>query len=135
MTRRSIAGTALLTAAALLALPVVAKADSKTPDGKAVYTKNCSSCHAATGQGVPGTFPPLAKNSFVTGDQKKVATVLVKGLNGEIKVNGKSYNGTMPAWKGTLSNAEIAAVANYIRTAWGNKASKKVAESDVAAVK
>lgn len=132
MTRRSTAAT--LAVAALLALPLVAKADSKSPDGKAVYSKNCSSCHQAGGQGVPSTFPPLAKNSFVTGDAKKVIGAVVHGLNGQISVSGKSYNGTMPAWKGQLSNAEIAAVVTYIRSAWGNKASK-VSEKDVAAVK
>lgn len=132
MTRRSTA--AALAVAAFLALPLAARADSKTPDGKAVYTKNCSSCHQATGQGVPSTFPPLAKNSFVTGDAKKVIGAVLHGLTGQISVNGKSYNGSMPAWKSQLSNGEIAAVITYIRSAWGNKASK-VSEKDVAAVK
>jgi mono/diheme cytochrome c family protein len=132
MTRRSTA--AALAVAALLALPLAAKADSKSADGKAVYTKNCSSCHQANGQGVSGTFPPLAKNSFVSGDAKKVIGAVVHGLTGTITVNGKTYNGTMPVWKGQLSNAEIAAVVTYIRSAWGNKASK-VSEKDVAALK
>jgi mono/diheme cytochrome c family protein len=81
-----------------------------------------------------GTFPPLAKNSLVTGDKGKLITILLKGLNGPIKVNGVSYNNAMPPWKGTLSNAEIAGVATYIRTAWGNKAGP-VTEADVAKVK
>jgi mono/diheme cytochrome c family protein len=29
----------------------------------------------------------------------------------------------MPAWKGTLSDNDIAAVITYIRASWGNKAS------------
>jgi mono/diheme cytochrome c family protein len=120
--------------AALIALPPAALAASNAPDGKAVYTKNCSSCHQANGQGLSTTFPPLAKNSLVTGDPKKVIGVVLHGLNGKITVNGKTYNGNMPAWKGQLSNAEIAAVITYIRSAWGNKASK-VTEQDVAAVK
>lgn len=28
----------------------------------------------------------------------------------------------MPAWKGVISNSDIAAVITYIRSAWGNKA-------------
>jgi mono/diheme cytochrome c family protein len=40
----------------------------------------------------------------------------------------------MPAWKGQLSAGDIAAVATYIRSAWGNKA-PAVTEQDVAAIK
>jgi mono/diheme cytochrome c family protein len=40
----------------------------------------------------------------------------------------------MPSWKGQLSAGDIAAVATYIRSAWGNKAGP-VTEADVAAVK
>jgi mono/diheme cytochrome c family protein len=29
----------------------------------------------------------------------------------------------MPAWKGNLSNDDIAAVITYIRSSWGNKGS------------
>jgi mono/diheme cytochrome c family protein len=101
------------------------------PDGKAVFAKNCSSCHQATGLGLPGTFPPLAKNAYVTGDPSKVIHTLLTGMTGSIKVNGASYNGAMPPWKGTLSNAEIAAVITYIRSSWGNKASA-VTEAQVA---
>lgn len=135
MTRRSTAAAvATLALAALVAPPLTARADSKSPDGKAVYAKSCASCHQANGQGAPGAFPPLAKNPYVTGDAKKVIGTVLHGLNGQITVNGKSYNGSMPAWKGQLSNAEVAAVITYVRTSWGNKGSK-VSEKDVAAVK
>jgi mono/diheme cytochrome c family protein len=39
----------------------------------------------------------------------------------------------MPAWKGTLTNGQIADVITYIRNGWGNKASS-VTAADVAAV-
>ena len=120
-----------LTAAALVPHGHAASTAFAAADGKAVYTKNCSSCHQATGQGLTGTFPPLAKNDVVTGDPNKVIHILLNGLNGPIKVNGTSYNNAMPPWKGTLSNAEIAAVITYIRSSWGNKASA-VTEADVA---
>ena len=120
-----------LTAAALVPHGHASATASAAPDGKAVYTKNCSSCHQATGQGLTGTFPPLAKNDVVTGDPNKVIHILLNGLNGPIKVNGTSYNNAMPPWKGTLSNAEIAAVITYIRSSWGNKASA-VTEAQVA---
>ena len=41
---------------------------------------------------------------------------------------------TMPAWKGKLSNAEIADVITYMRSSWGNKGSA-VTEAQVASSK
>jgi ubiquinol-cytochrome c reductase cytochrome b subunit len=101
--------------------------------GAQVFTQNCASCHQANAQGMPGVFPPLAGNSYVTGDPKAVIHTLLYGLNGKIEVKGASYNGQMPAWKGQLSNADIAAVITYIRSSWGNSAGA-VTEADVAKV-
>lgn len=91
-------------------------------DGAKVYSTNCSSCHQASGQGVEGTFPPLAGNPVVTGDPKKVIGIVKNGLNGKIEVKGHSYNGMMPAWGQQLSDGDIAAVVTYVRSSWGNKA-------------
>ena len=102
-------------------------------DGAKVYQTNCSSCHQATGQGVPGTFPPLAGNSAVTGDAMKVIHIVKFGLTGKVDVKGTSYNGMMPAWGQQLSNGDIAAVITYVRSSWGNSASA-VTESQVAGV-
>ncbi|MBV8170826.1 MAG: cytochrome b N-terminal domain-containing protein [Candidatus Eremiobacteraeota bacterium] len=93
------------------------------PDGAKVFASNCASCHGASGQGLPGSFPPLAGNPFVVGDPAKVIATVDNGMHGAITVNGAAYNGQMPAWKGTLKPDEIAAVITYIRTSWGNKAS------------
>ncbi len=91
-------------------------------NGGAVYTANCSSCHQSNGKGQPNVFPPLAGNAVVTGDPKKVIHIVKNGLNGKIKVGSMTFNGQMPAWKGTLSNSDIAAVITYIRSSWGNHA-------------
>jgi mono/diheme cytochrome c family protein len=99
--------------------------------GATVYTTNCSSCHAANGQGTPSVAPPLAGNDVVTGDPQKVIGIVVNGLNGKITVKGQEWNGTMPPWKGTLTNKQIADVVTYIRSSWGNKA-PPVTEADVA---
>ncbi len=88
--------------------------------GLAVYTMNCSTCHQSDGKGAIG--PPLAGNPVVTGNASKVIHVVNSGLTGTISVGGKTFNGTMPAWKGTLSTSDIAAVITYIRSSWGNKA-------------
>ncbi len=103
-------------------------------DGSKVYQTNCSSCHQANGQGVPGTFPPLAKNKTVAGPATKVIRIVKYGLNGKVVVHGSTYNGQMPAWATQLSNADIAAVLTYVRSSWGNNASA-VTTAQVAAVK
>ena len=101
--------------------------------GASVYNTNCASCHQATGEGVAGAFPPLAGNPTVTGSAAKVIHIVKYGLKGAITVKGKSYNGMMPPWGTTLSNADIAAVISYVRSSWGNAATP-VTVADVKAV-
>ena len=100
--------------------------------GASGYTANCSGCHGATGVGARGAFPPLAGNPVVVGDPNAVIKIVSGGLSGSITVKGAKYNGQMPAWKGTLTNAQIASVITYIRSTWGNSASP-VTEAQVAA--
>jgi mono/diheme cytochrome c family protein len=102
-------------------------------DGEKVYNQNCSSCHQPNGQGVQGTFPPLIGNPTVTGYDIHLIHIVKYGLTGKIKVGGVEYNGMMPAWGQSLSNADIASVLTYIRSAWGNKA-RPINEARVAAV-
>ena len=114
--------------------PAATAAAATGPDGAKIYASNCESCHGANGQGLPGSFPPLAGNPFVTGDPAKVITTVDNGLHGAILVNGQTFNGTMPAWKASLKPGEISAVITYIRSSWGNKASP-VTEAQVKAAK
>ncbi|WP_407543432.1 c-type cytochrome (plasmid) [Deinococcus radiomollis] len=98
-------------------------ATSAAVDGAKVYAANCSSCHGASGAGVPGAFPPLAGNTAITGDSKYISDVLLYGLQGKIVARGQPYNGVMPAWAAQLNDAQIAAVATHVRSTWGNKGS------------
>jgi mono/diheme cytochrome c family protein len=91
-------------------------------NGKTVFNAQCAACHQANGQGVPGTFPPLAGSKWVVAARNIPIAIVHDGLQGEIEVGGQTYNGMMPAFKGTLSNDEIAAVLSYIRQEWGNQA-------------
>ncbi len=105
-----------------------------TQRGEKIYASNCASCHGAAGQGTPPMFPPLAGNRDVTGNVDKVAHTVLYGLNDvPISVSGKQYKGTMPPWKGTLSNTDIADVVTYIRSSWGNKATP-IKPEDVAKI-
>jgi ubiquinol-cytochrome c reductase cytochrome b subunit len=112
-----------------------ATASTTTGPGASVFSENCASCHGAQGKGVPGTFPPLADNPVVTGDPDKVIGIVLGGLHGAITVGGQSYNGQMPAWKGTLTNKQIADVITYIRGSLGSNKASAVTEAQVAAHK
>lgn len=101
------------------------------PDGGALYSQHCASCHQDSGQGVPGTFPSLVDNATVTAEDplKHVETVL-DGAQGRT-IDGQSYASPMPGFADQLSDAEIAAIVNHERTNWGNDA-PTVTQSDVA---
>ncbi|MDN3519888.1 cytochrome c [Aquisalimonas lutea] len=101
----------------------VAVADNSSVSGETVYNNTCAACHQAGGTGIPGSFPPLADSDWVTGEPTAVVAIVSHGLQGDIEVGGETYSGAMPAFGGQLSNREIAAVASYVRSSWGNEAS------------
>lgn len=94
-------------------------------NGEALYQANCVACHQVTGQGIPGAFPPLVNSPYILSENKdRLAAIMLYGLMGPINVLGTTYNGVMTAVGMTakLSNEELAGIANYVRTSWGNKA-------------
>lgn len=91
---------------------------SSADKGKSVYNQTCVACHQATGSGIPGAFPPLAKSDYLNKDVNRAIKGVVKGLSGAITVNGKKFNGNMPAQ--ALSDAQIADALTYVYSNWGN---------------
>ncbi|HDZ38281.1 MAG TPA: c-type cytochrome [Marinobacter sp.] len=94
-----------------------------TPDGAALFGAHCSACHQASGQGIPGAFPPLAGSKWLQGDPAIPVAIVHDGLQGNIEVAGNTFQGAMPKFGGQLSDAELAAVLSYTRSQWGNDAS------------
>ncbi len=102
-------------------LGLASAAGAAENSGEATYLQNCSACHQPDGKGLAGAFPPLANSDWIKGKSPKdVATTILKGLQGEIVVNGETYNSVMPA-QSHLSDAEIASAVNYVLSSWGNK--------------
>jgi mono/diheme cytochrome c family protein len=92
--------------------------------GKKLYSSVCASCHQANGMGVPGVYPPLAKSDWVNHDERAIR-ILLHGLQGPIKVDGKDYNSVMPAIGPggyNFTDEKIAHVLTYVRQEWGNTA-------------
>ena len=102
--------------------------------GRAAYERTCGSCHATDGLGKAGQAPLLAGSEWVTGDVTALARVPLAGLNGPIKVAGHDWNLAMAPMGAGLSDADLAAVLTYIRTAWGNKSSA-VSEAEAKAAR
>ncbi|WP_439649425.1 copper-containing nitrite reductase [Flavobacterium taihuense] len=86
--------------------------------GKAIFGTTCFACHQSEGQGVPNAFPPLAKSDYLNADPKRAIQAVIRGLSGEITVNGKKINSVMPSQN--LSDDEIADVLTYVYSSWGN---------------
>jgi ubiquinol-cytochrome c reductase cytochrome b subunit len=119
----------VLAAAPAAAAPSTGSA-SAAGNGASVFAQNCQTCHGQNGLGQAGVAPPLAGNPFVTGDPKAVINVVENGLHGET-IMGQSYGAPMPAWKGTLSKSDLAAVITYIRGGLGSNKASAVTESQI----
>lgn len=103
-------------------------------EGKSLFDSTCAACHQATGEGVPGTFPPLKGNAAVNAaDAKTQIETILDGRQGTV-IGGQKYSGVMPPFGSQLSDVQVANVANYERSAWGNHG-KHVTADDVAALR
>jgi mono/diheme cytochrome c family protein/heme/copper-type cytochrome/quinol oxidase subunit 4 len=93
--------------------------------GEQTYT-NCVACHQPNGQGVPAAFPPQAGHApeiyNVEGGRTYMIHTVLYGLQGEIVVDGTTYNGIMTPWGALLDDEQIASVLNHVLTSWGNDA-------------
>jgi mono/diheme cytochrome c family protein len=91
--------------------------------GKKIYGGNCANCHQSSGDGAPGSYPPLPGSEWVIGSKERLAAILLKGLQGPLTVKGASF-GTqaMPAQESILTPEKIANLMTYIRGSWGNTA-------------
>jgi mono/diheme cytochrome c family protein len=88
--------------------------------GQTLFAANCGACHQTNGLGLSGTIPPLAGSDFlIKNDKERVLSTVLNGLTGQVKVNGNTFNGAMPAWN-HLSNDELANILTYVFNSWGN---------------
>jgi mono/diheme cytochrome c family protein len=90
--------------------------------GKALYDDRCADCHGDTGQGAPGKVPALAGNRSVTmaSPTNLIRIVLEGGFPPATADNPRPYG--MPPFSQSLGDEEIAALATWLRNAWGNRA-------------
>jgi cytochrome c551 len=88
--------------------------------GELLYAKHCSNCHQKNGKGLGLVFPPVDESDFVDSQFERVICLIRNGIEGEITVNGKTYNKAMPPMSNP-NDLEIAEIATYIYNTWGRK--------------
>ncbi len=111
-------GTGIRVAQPSAAAPVTRTKEERIGLGADVFANNCQACHQADGQGVPDAFPPLAKSDYLNGDKIRAIKTVTGGLERPLTVNGKAFNGVMPAW--SFSDEDIADVLTFVYSKWGN---------------
>lgn len=112
-------------------VPAPQKVSALAPDVYArtarTFIDNCAACHQVQGTGLLGAIPPLARNPAVTAAEPyNVIAVVLQGLKADARF------GAMPSFAGRLSDEQIADLANYVRTSWGNTAAPNATPAMVA---
>ena len=92
--------------------------------GASLYANVCQGCHMADGRGAvgAGAYPSLAGNGKLAAGGYPTL-VVVKGLR------------SMPAVGRRMSDEQVAAVVNYVRTHFGNGYGDPVSAADVKAAR
>ena len=123
----SLALLGLLTSAQAVDEPPVVISDDfrfVEQDGRGLYVAICQGCHMAQGQGARGAalYPALAANNKLAAAAYVPYTV----------INGRKG---MPAFGRMLSDEQITAVSNYVRSQFGNDYRDMLTLADVQALR
>ena len=124
---------ALLLAATVL--PVSAQDDSLA--GERLYQENCASCHGANLEGQPDwrsrlpngrlPAPPHDASGHTWHHTDRVLLDIVK--RGTAAIVGNGYESDMPGFKEVLTDEEITAIIDYIKSTWPDR--EKAAQEDI----
>jgi len=131
----------VLAAAALVDTP--AQADTagifdpaalNTTDGRQIFEQICQGCHMQGGRGAVGAghFPALANNRTLASRQYMALTILAGRRN--MPAFGAKHAIGFGGPPATLSEEQIAAVINYVRTHFGNRYTDSITATEVAAL-
>jgi cytochrome c6 len=101
LTRVAVVGLALV-----LAIPTIALAQGSGAD---TFKAKCAMCHGADGSASTGMGKSMGLKPLSSPEVQKMSDADLIALI----TNGK---GKMPAYKGKLSDADIAEVAKYVKT-------------------
>lgn len=91
---------------------------SDLPDGATVFSQVCAACHQAVApEELAGAFPPLAGSPVVNDkDPTQMISIVLGGYD------ARPGYGPMPAQAENLTDAQMTAVVNHVRSSYGNDA-------------
>ncbi|MDT9002209.1 c-type cytochrome [Paucibacter sp. APW11] len=98
--------------------------------GAKLYEQHCAGCHGAQGRGQRGAYPALAGNRTVLMDEPANLLRIIQRGGFAPATAGNPRPFGMPPFAGLLTEREQAALASFLRHAWGNEAAD-VRELDV----
>jgi mono/diheme cytochrome c family protein len=91
--------------------------------GRSEYLFFCGACHGKDGLGSKYLFPPLAGSEWALGDPEIPIRVVLRGLEGKLRLKDMEYMNIMPPLSRRMDDQKVARVLSYVRSAWGNQAS------------
>ncbi|HEX7901637.1 MAG TPA: c-type cytochrome [Planctomycetota bacterium] len=101
--------------------PLTAEERARFDRGRRQFAASCAVCHMRSGLGEQGRAPSLVDSDFVTGPEQRLARVVLHGLKGPLRKDGRLYmNNEMPGVI-NLSTEEVAEILTYLRREWGHR--------------
>ncbi len=94
--------------------------------GGRLFMSVCAACHQTTGLGIPNTFPPLASSDFLNADKNRAIKTVINGRQGEVIVNSRKFNNSMPSFP--LTDDDIANVLTFVYNSFGNSGLEVIPE-------
>ncbi len=105
-----------------------------TTAGVEIYRQICQGCHMPEGQGAigAGKYPPLARDKALASRQYMALTILEGRRN--MPAFAKNEGGGLFFTPPSLTDEQVAAVINYVRTHFGNHYTDLITASEVKAL-
>ena len=102
-------------------------------DGASLFSGNCAACHSANAGGSPQGHGTPGLVGITAVSQSNPDNLVMAILDGVDRVSGTPR--LMPAFAEQLTDAQVATLATYVRTQFGNPALEPVTEAQVAALR
>src|SRR6185312_6684011 len=97
--------------------------DAAVQRGAKIYSDRCEECHMTSGRGGMFSSPPLSGSAVVQApDPSSLINIILYGPDPPQDISFGGWE-TMKPYKDVLSDAQVAAVSNYVRGSWKNRGS------------
>jgi alcohol dehydrogenase (quinone), cytochrome c subunit len=97
--------------------------------GASIYKDRCQKCHGSSGRGGFFSGPPVAGSAVVQAeDPASLVNVIIYGPTLPKSASFGAWE-TMPSYGDILDDSQVAAISNFMRGSWGNRASPISVES------